>query len=148
MRKWLISLSRLANRFVYKEPCMVCASAYWHNKPTVVWFDRLFYWQKEHSYRCFSYEFQNNPVYYKHVMDGLKADREKFMTESWEQDFTNPPRIPPPSICAQCGDLVHDDDVIRKQFYNGQMVIVQPFCSHDCHHIFYINHLNKGGLNA
>lgn len=138
MRKWLIRISRLANRFVYKEPCMVCASAFWQDKPSVKWFNRLFFWHENHSERCFSYEFQTNHRYYNHVMTGLKQKREASMQVQTPK--------PPPSLCAKCGDLVHYDDVLIKQFYNGRMVVVEHFCSDICHYQFYIERLNQKGL--
>ena len=68
--------------------------------------------------------------------------------QEWEYDFSNPPRIKPPrcSTCANCGDLVHQDDVVIKQYYTGSMVDVEHFCSDDCHHAWYIRRLNAWGL--
>ena len=68
--------------------------------------------------------------------------------QDWEYDFSNPPRIMPPkcSFCTQCGDLVHNDDVVIKQFYTGTMTDVRYFCSDRCHHTWYVNRLRQWGL--
>ena len=49
-------------------------------------------------------------------------------------------------LCAHCGELVYEDDVLIKQFYTHRMVQVEYFCSDICHHQFYIKRLNQEGL--
>lgn len=142
MRIWFVRASRLINRFVYKEPCMLCSSLYWHMSPKEKVFNRIFFWHKKHCRRCFSYDFHNHPRYYQYLMDSLKEKREKSMEKQMEFPFVGRP----PSTCAECGELVHADEVIIKQFYTGTVVKVEHFCSHLCHHSYYIKRLNQMGM--
>lgn len=48
--------------------------------------------------------------------------------------------------CAECGEIVHRDDVVIKQYYQGQMTLVEHFCSDSCHHTWYINRLRSWGM--
>ena len=70
------------------------------------------------------------------------------MTEDWELDFETPPRIPPPCVtsCAHCGEVLHLNEALHKQYYNGTITDVEHFCSDDCHHIWHIHRLNQVGM--
>lgn len=77
------------------------------------------------------------------------------MSEDWEQSFLpldNPNAIRPPAPkvtqCANaaCGDLIHQDEAVKKDYFNGKTYEVEHFCSHSCHHTFYINHLRQWGM--
>ena len=48
--------------------------------------------------------------------------------------------------CANCNKEVHQHDVVIKQYYNGQMTLIEHFCSDKCHHSWYINRLRGFGL--
>lgn len=48
--------------------------------------------------------------------------------------------------CAECGELVHRDDVIVKQYHTGTMTDVDHFCSDDCHHEWYVKRLRTWGM--
>ena len=52
----------------------------------------------------------------------------------------------PLTQCAYCREVVPQCDVLVKQYYNGQMVDVEHFCSHDCHFEWYIRRLRQWGI--
>lgn len=68
----LIALSRLVNRFVYKEPCMFCTSLYWHKSKWVPVFNRIFFWHKDHCHRCFTYDLVHSEKFYQLVLKAMK----------------------------------------------------------------------------
>lgn len=63
------------------------------------------------------------------------------MSEQLELNFG-----PNVTQCAHCGNMVHGLDVVIKQFYTGQIVDVEHFCSDSCHQAWYIQRLNQWGL--
>ena len=61
-------------------------------------------------------------------------------------DTDLPLRRPAHTSCAHCNDVVHQDDAVIKQYYQGRMTLVEHFCSDSCHHQWYINRLRRTGL--
>ena len=84
--------------------------------------------------------------YHEYILHMLRKERE--MSEEWEFDFSNPPRVPPPGTtqCAHCGELIHQDDVLVKVYHTGTTTEQEYFCGSDCHQSWYINRLNQMGL--
>lgn len=59
-------------------------------------------------------------------------------------DFSNPPKVKPPSICDGCGDLVHDSEVVKEVYFSGEFKHIKHFCSDECKCAWYIKHLREG----
>lgn len=132
MSTMLIRLSRAANRQVTGETIMLCATAYERNWLVFVRVVNVsFLWKHTyHCQRCWRYE------------------RRLAMTEDWELDFSNPPRINPPgaTTCGHCGDIIHRDTCFKKKYWNGKVADTEHFCDDSCHQHWYINRLNTLGM--
>lgn len=75
------------------------------------------------------------------------------MTEDWELDFNNLPRIPPPTLvpenlppvqCLHCHKTAHKPHYVVKHF--GQHTKQMAFCDELCHQLHYLQHLRSAGL--
>lgn len=68
------------------------------------------------------------------------------MHDEWEYDFTNPPRVPPPTYCDNCGNQLPlaDAFVVTKQQGYFDDVLVYHFCDELCANHFYLERLRAG----
>lgn len=99
-------------------------------------------------------------IFLKKGVNAVNIDHE--FPGEWEYDFRIPPRIAPPkdhtipteecqsdaerfglTTCAECNDLIHQDEAVVKVYYNGDQQQTEHFCSDDCKVVWYINHLRR-----
>lgn len=117
---------------------MLCATAHRDSWWSVRVFNAIFFWHHNHCQRCWLYEEKEM----QHEMD--------LPSQEWEFDFSNPPRIPPPSLplltCQHkpCGKELPQPFFVTK--HHGRHTMQYSFCDEACANEFYLEHLRSGGL--
>jgi hypothetical protein len=66
------------------------------------------------------------------------------MTEDWELDFNNPPRVLPPVQCEHCLKTAHKPHFVVKHF--GHSTKQLAFCDELCEQMYYLNKLRGLGV--
>ena len=66
------------------------------------------------------------------------------MTEDWELDFSNPPRLLPPVQCDHCLASVTKPHFVVKHIGRGTKQMA--FCDELCEHSYYLTSLRESGV--
>lgn len=69
------------------------------------------------------------------------------MTNDWELDFMNPPRIPPPICCDFCfNEITKDTPLIKAMYTLPGYVYDYRYCSHECCENHRLKLIRESGL--
>lgn len=50
------------------------------------------------------------------------------------------------TTCAQCGELIHQDEALVKTYHTGRSTLQETFCGNQCHYTWYLSRLRSFGL--